>query len=183
MTNLRSVAGATLRTVLGLVAKAGVTLHPNRNAANRITGLRAQWHRDDSDVCRGVVVEKDIDGHFIRFFISDESDVIQQMHAAGHWYEAEELKLIERHYQGGTFVDVGANVGNHSLFAAIVLGAPVIAFEPNPPAFRNCLYNFLLNELSDRAIVHNIGLSDRSSNASAGVSPYRNLGSTKILTG
>jgi Met-10+ like-protein len=54
----------------------------------------------------------------------------------GVFYEREELEIIATHFKGGTFVDIGANVGNHSIFAAKFLGASkVIAFEPNPTAY------------------------------------------------
>ena len=183
MNNLRSISGAALRTGLCVSKKLGLDFHPTRNALNRIIGVRAQWCNEEEYVSRGLVVEREIGGYPVRFFISDESDSIQQIHMSGLWYEDEELKLIRDHYSGGTFVDVGANVGNHSLFAAITLGAPVIAFEPNAPVYRNCVYNFLLNGLADRATVHKIGLSDKNENATLGAVPYRNLGATKPRAG
>ena len=183
MATFKSIAGAALRSGLWLTGKAGVALQPRRDSRNRITGLNAQWGRSEDNMIRGLVIEREIDGHPVRFFVSDESDAIQQEHMAGRWYEEQELALIRTHYRGGTFVDVGSNVGNHSLFAAIRLNAPVIAFEPNPPAYQNCVYNFLLNGLGDRAVVHRIGLSDQEGTAKVGPIAYRNLGATKLVTG
>ena len=46
---------------------------------------------------------------------------------------------------GATFVDIGANVGNHSLFAATFLNAArVVPVEPNP----RCLRLMLLTAIS-----------------------------------
>ena len=49
--------------------------------------------------------------------------------------------------EGGTFLDVGANVGLYSLAAAGVLGknGRVIAFEPNPLVYKRLLCNVALN--------------------------------------
>ncbi len=67
---------------------------------------------------------------------------------------------------GGLFVDVGANIGNHALFAAGVCGARVIAFEPSPCLADHCAATLAANGLSidlrrqgagassSRAVVH-----------------------------
>ena len=53
-------------------------------------------------------------GQRMRFAIHDPDDLIQAVHAAGRFYEMEELELIRGVFpRGGTFLDIGANVGNH----------------------------------------------------------------------
>ncbi|KAF2333103.1 FkbM family methyltransferase [Flavobacterium daemonense] len=58
------------------------------------------------------------------------------------------------------FLDVGANVGHYSLIAASKTGANVIAIEPVPQTFKRLQQNIKLNNLQDKVILHNIGLSD-----------------------
>ena len=91
---------------------------------------------------------------------------------------------MAKHFRGGTFVDVGANVGNHTLYFALVKNASkVISFEPNPPAFKACQYSVLLNQLGHRVSVQNFGLSDIDEKAAVQWSGERNLGATKLAPG
>ena len=180
----RRIASRCLWTGVSVLKSLGVSVSPSRNAANKLTGLTAQWGTDEPSLTRGILADHVIDGRPVRFFVSDENDGVQQFHVQGRWYEEEELALIARHFNGGTFVNLGANVCNHSLYAALVLNADkIVAFEPNPPAHRGCLYNFLLNSLGDRAVLHRIGLSDVSERAAVAQQFDRNLGATRLATG
>ena len=52
------------------------------------------------------------------------------------FYELDVLMKCREIYLPGTaVVDVGANIGNHSVFFGAVLGARVHAFEPYRPSF------------------------------------------------
>ena len=48
----------------------------------------------------------------------------------GRFYEAPMLAYIRKHYHGGTFIDGGACIGNHTLFFARFCCDQVIAVEP-----------------------------------------------------
>ena len=149
-----------------------------------MVGIEWRWGSDEPFVSRGVVVERTMNGITVRFFVVDENDHLQQHHLFGKWYEEEELKLMASHFDGGTFIDIGANVGNHTLYAALVMeAAKVISFEPNPPAFTACRYSILLNQLSERVEVFNVGLSDVDEKAQIHWSGERNLGATQLATG
>lgn len=152
-----------------------------RNAAYHIVGLQSMWGKDEANVMRGMVVEHQIKEELVRFFVGNDNDFIQQHHLMGNFYGEPELTLIGKHFSGGTFIDVGANVGNHSLYALRFLNAQkVIAFEPNPPAFKILQYNVLLNGLRDRADLRPVGLSNQAGTASIAHSPDRNLGGTRL---
>lgn len=62
---------------------------------------------------------------------------------------------------GGTFVDVGANRGMHTLHAAKVLGARghVYSYEPNPDTFDVLKAHLVMNQLRNCTPV-NIGIAD-----------------------
>jgi FkbM family methyltransferase len=60
----------------------------------------------------------------------DRSTHIGKLIAEGHPYERPLLEHIYRQGFSGVAVDVGANIGNHSLWFAAVCGLPVVAFEP-----------------------------------------------------
>ncbi len=116
-----------------------------------------------------------------------ENDPVQRNHRRGNFYEAKELNGLKGVFaKGGTFVDIGANVGNHSLYAALFLGAArVLPFEPNPLAYRLLVQNVLLNGLE--AVVDlsklGVGLSDTEEGGYAMEQRERNLGGAKMLAG
>lgn len=181
---LRPMAGSIVRGGMKLLGKTGLGNRLMRNARFNVVGLEWRWGADEPFVSRGLVVERAIDGVPVRFFVIDENDHLQQHHMFGKWYEEDELKLMAGHFDGGTFVDIGANVGNHTLYAALVMkAAKVIAFEPNPPPFKACQYSILLNDLGSRVAVHNVGLSDVDEQAGIKWSGERNLGATQLETG
>lgn len=181
---VRVIAGRIVRSALKFLSATGLTSRLMRNARFQIVGLEWLWGHDESFVSRGLVVERTIDDVLVRFFVIDENDHLQQHHMFGTWYEKDELGLMAKHFDGGLFVDIGANVGNHTLYAALVMkAAKVIAFEPNPLAFKACQYSVLLNQLADRVEVHNVGLSDVDEQAQIRWSGERNLGATQLETG
>jgi len=69
-------------------------------------------------------------------------------HQEGSFYEIEELDIIKRHYTGnGTFLDIGANIGNHAVYVSRFLKSPkIIVFEPNQAAISILNENLLLND-------------------------------------
>ena len=128
-----------------------------------------------------------IDDRRVIFCTDMENDPIQRNHRRGQFYEARELgKLKDIFPAGGTFVDIGANVGNHGLFAALFLGAGrVIPFEPNPLAYRLLVQNVLVNGLEDVFDLSRlgVGVGAREEGGFAMEKRERNLGGAKMLPG
>lgn len=159
-----------------LVRRLGLKIGRIETAETSNAGVTLQWRRDAANTTRGMVVAAEVQGKQTWFFVADNSDLIQGYHLRGKFYEAEELAEIGKRFTGGLFVDIGANVGNHSLYALRCLGADqVIAFEPNPAVNRVLEINFRLNGFSDRTAVHRIGLSDAPGRAVVKL-PFANLG-------
>lgn len=126
-------------------------------------------------------------GQPVSFCVNKEKDPIQRSHRNGTFYELNELEaLMPLFPEGGTFVDIGANVGNHSLFAGLFLKAGrVIPFEPNRLAYDLLVNNMLVNGLRDRVDLSKlgVGLSDEQSGGFAMEKRRRNLGGAKMLAG
>jgi FkbM family methyltransferase len=60
--------------------------------------------------------------------------LLDQMRKRRSFYELDLLEAVRRRAKGdGVAIDVGANVGNHSLYFSAVMGLRVIAFEPVRP--------------------------------------------------
>jgi FkbM family methyltransferase len=95
----------------------------------------------------GVLVSTNKYGKTLRFFVRNRRDLVQAHHFSGEFYEAEELQIIQKYFKAGEiFVDIGANVGNHTVFAAKILNAKkVIPFELHPDAVDVLTANIALN--------------------------------------
>ena len=95
----------------------------------------------------GKVVESRVAGRVVRFFVANPKDEIQRHHAAGIFYEAEQLEAMAKFVDPQrVFLDIGANVGNHTLYASLILGvAKVVPFEVDPGASAILSINVALN--------------------------------------
>lgn len=119
-----------------------------------------------------------------RFLVRDRDDHVQRVViASGRFYEAEMLEdLRGRLAPGDVFVDVGANVGNHAVFAACVCQARVVAFEPSPALADHCDANLRLNGAQDRAMLIRHGIGATSGQARLVPGPAGNAGMTRLDT-
>lgn len=137
----------------------------------------------------GQVARAMIGGQPIFFTLTNTRDTIQKKHLAGGFYEPEELEIIRAHCpKDAVFADIGANIGNHSLFALKFLGVKkVIAFEPNPVAIAVLTSNLGLNGVLDRCDLSHLGfgLSDRAQEGLAMEvdKPHKNLGGGRLVEG
>ncbi|TAG11758.1 MAG: FkbM family methyltransferase [Rhodobacterales bacterium] len=135
----------------------------------------------------GHVVRTNVLREPIFFTINNPRDVIQQHHLKGGFYEPEELAIIARHFPlGGSFLDIGANIGNHTLYVGKFLHASrIVCIEPNPPAIAVLESNVWLNGLT-RIVDGNylgIGLSDQPKANVAMQYDLRNLGGGRVVPG
>ena len=83
--------------------------------------------------------------------LPDRDHITLAVQRAGTYYESDLLAAIRERKRGGTFVDVGAHYGNHTVYFALECGADrVVAIEPNPPAYAGLLANIEENTIGDR---------------------------------
>jgi FkbM family methyltransferase len=133
----------------------------------------------------GEIVAAFIDKKEILFFVSNKADWIQREHAVGRFYEPQELAIISEFFpEGGVFVDIGANIGNHSIYVGRYLSPrEIIVFEPNPPAIALLQINIILNGLQQVTDMRHLGLgvSDAPGNAQIWTAAG-NLGGTRLVT-
>jgi len=71
------------------------------------------------------------------------------------------LEWIAGFDPGDVLLDVGANVGMYTIWAAKTRGVRVFAFEPEAQNYALLNRNILLNEVMDRATAYCMGLSDQ----------------------
>lgn len=100
-----------------------------------------------------------------------DTDYIQgKISRTGQPYELSMLQDMAARLQPGALVlDIGANIGNHSLYLAIVARAAVHAFEPNDALCQGLEQSIQANDLENLVTVHQAGVSD-----AAGFATFRN---------
>ncbi len=79
-------------------------------------------------------------------------------------FERQTTEFIKAHLPpGGTFVDVGANVGYFSILSAGLVGSRgrVYAFEPNPKLRDDFMRSVAINSFEDRILLTEIALSNQ----------------------
>ena len=101
-------------------------------------------------------------------------------------YENEILTLIEKLIKETfsdskfkTALDIGANIGNHSLFFSQYFSS-VYAFEPNPVTYELLKINSTYVSKIKNIIPYCYGLSDKTKNVTLKVNP-NNIGNSKIV--
>ena len=96
------------------------------------------------------IFEVSADGSTYKMLLPNAADdYIQRELATNHVpYEIEMLKDMQSRLSAGDLVlDAGANIGNHTLFLASVVGCKVFAFEPNQDLSAALLSSVKLNGL------------------------------------
>ena len=102
----------------------------------------------------GEIVQLSSGGKLSFFFLLTSEDEIAKELRIGRFYDRISLAIIKRLFpKGGVFVDVGAHIGNQTIFVANFLSPlKIIAVEPNPglmPILKmNCAINKVDCELS-----------------------------------
>jgi FkbM family methyltransferase len=106
------------------------------------------------------------DGH--RIFISSsvvKSRIFDYLKRNGNYYELETLRECSNFIrEGDGIIDVGANIGNHSVYFATKFGANVYAFESNSNLIVGLNKTISQAKLSDKIKVIDIAISDNSKN-------------------
>jgi FkbM family methyltransferase len=94
--------------------------------------------------------------------IATATDIIERHILFQGYFEYKESRFIRRFLgPGQVFIDIGANIGWHSLLAAASVGRSgrVVAFEPASRAFNHLVRNIALNQFSQVEALH-FGLSN-----------------------
>ena len=131
--------------------------------------------------------------HDVKFWLPYyNQDFIQnQIFIMDAYYEEHLLTYVTKLFRSGAVgdrikegvvLDIGANIGNHSLFYALECQAgKVIAFEPVEETFGILQRNVELNHVKDIVEIHNAGVGETASRARLKAPVwYRNIGSAQL---
>ncbi|SIT31364.1 FkbM family methyltransferase [Achromobacter sp. MFA1 R4] len=120
-------------------------------------------------------------GRSVTFHFQDATDYIsKKIIDSKAFYELDVLEEISGLSLGeGIFVDVGANIGNHTLFFSLILNREVEAFEPAGDAFAQLVRNVQLNRAEALVSCHRLAVGARQSRGLMNVVPG-NLGASSF---
>lgn len=94
----------------------------------------------------------------------------------GQFYEQPLLNRIQSLNRDGTYIDIGGNVGNHSIFfAKLCPSTRVMTFEPAKNALSFLRDHIMMNKLQEKVEVYDYGLSD-----SEGISTFMFRGRREV---
>ncbi|MDX0716802.1 FkbM family methyltransferase [Sinorhizobium medicae] len=125
-------------------------------------------------------------GRSYQMFLPDHAtDYIQKKVAeTGTPYELDMLRDMGTRLSPGDLVlDIGANIGNHSLYLAAVYACDVIAFEPNAHLANSLVQSAKFNDLDARIKVIAKGVGAEPGLASFSASRPENLGAQSLVQG
>jgi FkbM family methyltransferase len=107
-----------------------------------------------------------------------QCDLVEQR----RFFEQDILDDLSRYIpDAAVIVDVGANIGNHSIYWAKIHNAKrVYSFEPVPLTYEILCENVRINGLEQIVITHRLGLGDRDDSAEITNFPVDNIGAARI---
>lgn len=99
-----------------------------------------------------------------------------------NFFEHDILQELQPYIKKNAVVlDIGANIGNHSVYWAVRSDAKKIySFEPVKDFFKILKKNVEINQLNDKVKIFNIGLSDKKINGSISFYKHTDIGVTRI---
>lgn len=119
-----------------------------------------------------------------KFVVKDPNDHIQKHWLAGNFYEAHGnglLAYLNRNGYKGRCLDIGASIGNHTVYFEKVLGCDVTAIEPTPDSYSHLVENCVLNDC--KATVLNFALGEKPGTCSMKVVSDNNVGMRQVTEG
>lgn len=162
---------AAMQTAYGLPYAANGESPPMKRGAAHLAG--------DSDADCSFRYE----GTPIHFHLPSPKDHIQRIiRTSKTFYEHDMLRDIQNRLPiGSTILDIGANIGNHTVFFAKICRAKrVYAFEPQRHVFETLVRNVKLNDADEHVRCLNVGLGRVATRASLGTIDEANLGMTRL---
>lgn len=117
-----------------------------------------------------------------QFYFQDniEGNVIRTL-KKGRFYEGAMLNFIEKLQPEGTVIDVGANIGNHTIYLATFSKCKkVIAIEPHPKMWEVLDNNVKQNKLSSKVETKNMAAGEENGSCDIKEASERYLGNSQV---
>lgn len=146
--------------------------------------MRIRWQNMRILNALSILPDKIVNIGEAKFYVPNyPMDIIQsEIVDKGNFYEIDFLKELTPYIRkDAVILDVGANIGNHSVYWALKADAKrIYVFEPVRDFFEILKTNVKLNNLTDKIIMFNIGLSNQKINGRISVFDRMNIGGTWV---
>ena len=116
-------------------------------------------------------------------FISPNNGTVDEYIYLYGIYEPNILNIIGQYLKKGQiFIDIGANIGQHSMFAASIVGnyGKVYSFEPIPRIYNQILDSVRINKFDNIVKVYNLALGENNSVQTLSISS-KNVGGSSLV--
>ncbi|MDQ5957612.1 MAG: hypothetical protein QG614_587 [Patescibacteria group bacterium] len=141
------------------------------------------WKNKLNNFKAPTVKEVNASGVKFQILIDPENGTVDNEIFLAGVYEPHFLSVIKEHLkEGGTYVDIGSNIGQHALFSSVVVGntGKVIAFEPVKRIYEQFLKSVDINNFKN-IILYNNGCGERVENLPI-YSSNENAGASSVLS-
>lgn len=120
--------------------------------------------------------------HYELTGVNDNDHIVKVIKNSSCFYERRLLEKIKNLNLVGSYIDCGANIGNHTLFfAKECLSTKVISFEIHPTIFEVLEKNIKLNSCNN-TILYNVGLGDTNSLVALSDMDVFNVGMVSVIS-
>jgi FkbM family methyltransferase len=114
-------------------------------------------------------------------FASGQDHIARTIAATGNFYEAELLADVRsRLFFAECAVDVGAHVGNHTLYFSKMLGLKTVAFEPNAQTFELLQANVRDNDVETKCRLRHAAVGAAAGRVRAVAAAEGNSGMARV---
>lgn len=113
---------------------------------------------------------------------SENDHIFKQIKQSNSFYELKLLNKVKSLNLNGTYVDVGANIGNHTLFFSQICNSKkVISIEMDKKIFDVLDTNVTENNSNEKVTLYNIGIGEKEKKVRTSSPDLNNIGMTKII--
>lgn len=135
-------------------ATAGAASPPNK--LRSVGQIRAFTF--ESDFFSSPCLEIEVDGRAVRY--AESNRLAAKRVSSIFSKEPTTIPWLESFGEDDVFVDIGANVGMYSIYAAVLTGCRVYAFEPEALNYAELNKNIFVNGLHEQVVAYNLAMSD-----------------------
>ncbi|GEM_PF-1463128 len=120
--------------------------------------------------------------NIVKFYLPNLKDYLQKkIHDTHTFYEEMMLEDIRNRVKDTSeIIDIGANIGNHTIFFSSICQCKVHAFEPQKNVFNLLKKNVQLNKQENKVELYNIALGEKEEKGDIKIVDKNNLGSSEV---
>lgn len=123
-------------------------------------------------------------GESVHISIPSGTGNVAKVLSKGRFYEQKLLRYIQKQEIPGVYIDVGANIGNHSVFFGLFTKAEkVLGLEPNARVFSLLQDNVQKNSLNKKIELHNVAAGAKEGKCALQIDPSDEIGGSKVIDG